>query len=151
MFFIKDKVSFFDSMRKLGIAGLIFGALFWIPAAAFYFGSAVTVGRVIEVVPQQGENSTAYHPKVAFEAAGAHTETVTGSIGRDESVYHVGQVMRVRYRPERPTEARVDDFFSIWGIPVFIQGICLAHIVLWSLVLRFMRKRSASPPLPAAA
>ncbi|MEZ0257295.1 MAG: DUF3592 domain-containing protein [Chthoniobacter sp.] len=151
MFFIKDKVSFVDSMRKLVIAGFIFGALFWIPAAAFYSGSAIAVGRIIEVVPEGTEDGTAYYPKVAFEAAGAHVETVTGSIGREESAYHVGQAMRVRYRPERPSKARGDDFFSLWGLPVLIQGGCLAQIVLWSLVLRFLRKRSASMPLSSAA
>jgi hypothetical protein len=151
VFFIKDKVSFFESMRMLGFAGLMFGALFWIPAVAFYSGSAVAVGQVVELVPQRTDDDPAYYPKVSYAVSGARTEAVIGSIGREESAYQVGQVMRVRYRPERPAEARVDDFFSLWGLPAFIQGVSMAHIVLWSFVLRFVRRRSAPSPVPAAA
>jgi len=146
-FFVKDKVVFWQSMRSLAIAGIAFGALFWIPAIAFYAGSSVAVGRIVEVEARaDSDGHTFYCPTFTFSTASGETQTVNSSDGGAESDYRVGNNVRVRYRPEHPTEARLDEFFSLWGIPVLAQGGSLFYLIVNSVVLRFARKNPPKSP-----
>jgi len=152
LFFVKDKLVFVESLRALAIAGVVFGALLWIPAIVFYSGSSVAVGRIVEVVARSNsEGETFYYPTFTFDVSDGRTQTVESSAGGPISEYQAGKAVKVRYRPERPSDARIENFFSVWGIPVLIQGICVIHLILWSVVLHFIRKNRLTTPQRSAA
>jgi Protein of unknown function (DUF3592) len=138
----KAKVTqFIEALRNLAIGGFAFGALFWIPAMSFYYGSAVTVGQVVSFVERStSEGGTSFHPVFSFSDSAGQSYSVTNSLGASPPDVSQGQSVPVRYRPQRPSEARIDSFFSRWGVPLLIQGVCVVHILLWSVVLRFLRR-----------
>jgi hypothetical protein len=140
--FRKDKLSFIEGLRSLAIGGFAFGALFWIPAISFYAGSAATAGRIVKMAERDSSDRMVWYPVFTYQDSTGRAQTVTSTTGFSNSTqYQPGQAVQIRYRPERLSDARFDSFFSIWGTPVLIQGICLGHIVIWSIALHYLRRR----------
>lgn len=140
----KQKVTdFVTALRSLAIGGFAFGTLLWIPAGAFFRDSATAEGRVVGIAEHSSsEDGIFYAPTFTFSDTQGITHTVTSSIAFASPQYRRGQTIKVRYRIDAPSDARIDDFFTIWGLPMTVQGGCAVHILLWSAILFFLRGRS---------
>ncbi len=113
------------------LAGL--GAL----AVAIYFVHSTTVflasaakaeGTVVAVDRSESktarrdgpgyEISVSYKPVVDFVAANGEKITLHSIVGSDPPMYHKGQKVEVVYLPEQPHQARINDFLSLWLMPL---------------------------------
>ena len=127
--------------QGLAIAGFLLGCYFWVRAWSFYSSSVVTTGLVTGLVEQPGNDGPAtYAPTVKFEASDGSVQTFTNGWGTSPNQLRPGAGVQVRYRPTHPAEASIDDFMSLWGLPVLIQGICIFDFFFAVAFLYYVRK-----------
>lgn len=134
-------------LRAMAIAFFAFGALLWIPAVMLYRDSEAAVGTVVSLVEQSdSEHSTCRFPIFKFTDPQGVEHTVTSSSGSEPPKYLPGELIPIRYDWKHPDDARPADFFTLWGMPLLLQGLGVFYFLLASVVLHFLRKQSAPQP-----
>jgi len=111
-----------------------------------------TDGKIIRMIEHKDKDEdTAYFPVFSFRDGQGKEQVIHSSSGSFPPAYEVGDTVPVLYNPNDPSNAKIDSFFSIWGIP-FITGI-IGLVVLpagllilyWpNLARRFKRQNEAS-------
>jgi Protein of unknown function (DUF3592) len=111
--------------------------------------AAHTDGKIIQMLEQKDNDQTAYFPVFSFHDAQGAEHTIHSSSGDFPPAYEVGDTVPVLYSTTNPAEAKIDSFFSIWGISLvtgILGGIDLpAGLVVWfwpTIVGIFTRKPS---------
>lgn len=67
-------------------------------------------------------SGSALFPVVVFNTSkGTHVEFV-GKSGSSSPSFVKGQQLDVIYKPENPTDARINTFLDLWGPPLFLTG-----------------------------
>ncbi|WP_128544816.1 DUF3592 domain-containing protein [Larkinella soli] len=107
---------------------------------------ADTVRTSGEVIAHEGRESTdsfnretkreytVYYPVVRYRTQTGQTVSFTSSVGSSTPDHQVGEEVGVRYVPNDPGSARVDEFFSLWLVPLVLT--CLgAGMIIASLGL----------------
>jgi hypothetical protein len=95
-----------------------------------------TVVRLEESSTSEG-GCCVYSPVVEFQAAG-QAYTFDGSNASDPPAYKIGQQVRVRYDPARPSIAQIDSFFERWLFPIMI----IPAMLFAALLLNFFMFRA---------
>jgi hypothetical protein len=114
------------------------GALIY--ALAFVHGGARARGQVVALVPHQdGELGTVYCPTFRFRDTHDTEHTVTSTMGSAPPEYRVGDFVRVIYRPESPEDAKIDSFWSVWGMALIPGSLGLLCLLVGILVLTWPR------------
>ena len=141
-----------DSSRR-SIAGMMIGGGSICALAAlvsllfgwrFVHSAARADARVIQMVEKHGEYGKLHAPVFVFRDANGAEYTVRSKTGTNPPKYQVGDTVSVLYSPENPERAKIDWFFSLWGLP-FVTGLLAAFhlpvgLLVWywpSLVQRF--------------
>jgi hypothetical protein len=123
----------------LSLVGLVFGALFWVPAASFYKRSHVTTGTVVAM--KAGEYDSAA-PVFTFKEGDGVELRKESEFYSSPAEFSVGQKISIRFLPGDPDSARPDTFWNIWVWPIIIQGASLL-VLVFSLVGRAVLRRFA--------
>jgi hypothetical protein len=127
--------------QGLAISGFLLGCYLWASAWTFYSSSVVTTGLVTNLVQQsQTDGPPTYAPTVQFLASNGTTQTFTSRWGTSPNKLRSGAAIQVRYRSNHPADASVDDFMSLWGLPLLVQGICVFDFFFAAAFLYFIRK-----------
>lgn len=127
----------------MAFAGFCFGGLLWIPAISFYNGSHTTTG----IVAGYTEHGAAKFPIFSFIDGAGVTHTIESNSGSEEPLYLPGQSLPIRYRLDEPLSARPSDFWTLWGLPIIVQGVCAFWLIIAMAVRRFVpqpRRESGS-------
>lgn len=76
---------------------------------------SIVVQHVNSNVHVNNNNGQSYtcDPTVSFATQSGQRVTITTS--SSSSTYHAGDAVSVRYHPNDPQDARIDDFFTMWG------------------------------------
>lgn len=121
-------------------AALLVGAIFSYQNTITFLGDALSVpGTVTDLVYSHSSSSTSYYPVVTFADASGQLTQFQSSSGSNPASYRVGEGVSVLYTAGQPDSARIDDFFSLWGVSL-IMGIigggfflagCLMILVPW--------------------
>src|SRR5689334_21369984 len=94
----------------------------------FKVGTRRTWGRVVRNDLQFHIDTYLHFPIVEFtDKQSGQQWTIEPTIGSNPPAYRSGDLVRVRYRPERPQEGRLDTTMK-WGIPgvfIILGGISL--------------------------
>ncbi|WP_206613484.1 DUF3592 domain-containing protein [Parahaliea mediterranea] len=80
-------------------------------------------GEVIDLVRSRSSDSTTYRPVVTFTSADGRKVEFTSSSGSNPPSFHRGEKVTVLYRPETPERARIESFFSLWGLALILGGM----------------------------
>jgi hypothetical protein len=93
-------------------------------------------GKIIRMLEQRDkDDDTVYYPVFSFHDAQGGEHTVHSSSGSFPPAYEVGDTVPVLYSSSDPTDAKIDSFFSVWGISLItgiIAGIDLpAGLIVW--------------------
>ena len=106
--------------------GLSLAGLLYARRSAFLSKTESAIGAVVEVrrSPAAKGGSDLYHPEIRFRTRTGETITFHS---RTESFlspsYRAGQELPIRYDPDVPTKAIIDDFSHKW------VGVCLSVLL----------------------
>jgi len=124
-------------MKKIAWCLCIVGALLLSSAVytavttqIFLTEAELTDGVVIDLVASRSSDSVTYSPVVQFETYSGQVVDLHSSTGSNPPSYEVGEIVLVYYRPDTPSDARVDSFFSLWGATLIlgVLGALLAFL-----------------------
>jgi len=123
MSFLKpDRESF--GLLIVGLASVALlaavGALIY--SWSFVHRAARADGRVVQLVERQDGEFRTLYPAFTFRDAHGVEHRVISSVGSTPPDHRVGDAVRVLYPTDAPTGAKIDDFFSVWGL-AFIMGL----------------------------
>jgi len=93
-------------------------------------------GKIIRMIQQEDkDDGTVYFPVFTFYDAQGAEHTIHSSSGSFPPAYEVGDTVPVLFSSADPTNAKIDSFFSVWGISLItgiISGIDLpAGFIIW--------------------
>ena len=78
-----------------------------------------------------------YHPVVQFNTTDGRLITFTNIAGANPPKYEIGNMLVVYYNPERPQDAVIKDWGSLWGGPlVFLVtgSLPIIGMVAWFII-----------------
>lgn len=105
-------------------AGMLWGAALFYSNTSTFLKDAITApGTVVDLVASRSSDSTTYRPSVEFTSRNGEPASFVASNGSNPPSYSVGQKVEVLYRPTNPRDARINDFFSLWGAATVLGGM----------------------------
>jgi hypothetical protein len=116
----------------VGIAALCGGVAWGFHTRAFLARAQSAPGAVVSLETyEDGDHTTMYKPVVQFTTSAGRETTFTGN-GSHPPAYDPGEAVTVLYDPADPDDARIKDFWSLWGGPTCLSllGIIFAVIAL---------------------
>ena len=137
--------------------GLLVGALIAVQHTRSFLADAVSApGTVQDLVARSstdsdGHSSTTFAPVVRFTTAQGESVTFFSSTSSYPPAYRVGESVEVLYRADDPGQARIHDWFSLWGLATILGGlgtVFTAVAVGLLLVGRRGRRDGLSDPPP---
>ena len=135
-------------VRKIMIIGLILTGIFLLGlsfhfyvSTSSYLKSAKSVeGTVIKLLPiEDDENNTTYAPVFEFKDQAGQSHVIESSLGRNPPAFEKGQKVEVLYDPASPQNAKLNEFFSLWGVAVIVGFIGMLSLI-FGLILFFIKK-----------
>lgn len=112
----------------MGLGSLAVSLFFYNSTSTFLKDAARAEGTVVELNRTESktkssdglryETSVSYKPVVNFVTAKGEKIELVSIMGSNPPMYHKGQKVEVLYLPAEPHKAEINDFFSLWGIPV---------------------------------
>jgi hypothetical protein len=125
-------------LAPLGIGCVIWSAISYIRINRFLRECIETRGEVIRLERSTGSaefGGTDYAPVFQFQTASGESITVTSDVAGTPAGFTVGQSVRVRYDPTKPSDAKIHTFFQTWGgcvipawVGLFFLGFVVAHM-----------------------
>ncbi|SFO30927.1 Protein of unknown function [Variovorax sp. PDC80] len=132
-----------------GVGAALFVMALLVAAHTVYFiRSAVHAqGEVIDLlhVESDDDGDGTWKPRVRFRTAAGETIDFESSTSSNPPSYEVGEAVRVLHAPGNPRNARIDSFFSLWGMPIVFGAIGTAFLVV---VLVLAIAAAATPAQP---
>ena len=101
---------------------LVGALLLYQHTSGFLAGAAHAEGTVTSLVSSGSSGSGTLAPVFQFAIGTGERVEVTGSVASRPPRYIRGEKVDVVYDPGRPQEARINDFFSLWGAAVIVGG-----------------------------
>lgn len=120
-------------------AGLLIGALVMLARTrAFLARAAETMGQVValdEELPLEAGDPHTYRPIVSFQVPGLPPIRFESMAHSSPPEYEIGASVRVLYDRDRPSEARIRSFVSLWLLPMILGGLGLIFTAVGSGLL----------------
>lgn len=101
---------------SIGLAMLIGTLLVYQNTQTFLATAHITNGTVIDLVSSRSNNGTTYAPVVVFYTQNDQEIAFTSSSGSNPASYDINDSVEVLYQPETPNDAKINSFFSLWGL-----------------------------------
>lgn len=94
-------------------------------------------GEVVGMLASRDDDGTMWAPRVRFRLPNGQSVDFVSSVRTKPPAYAAGDKVVVLYEPERPSEARIDDWMSWWFAPTLLGGLgtvftILGGAFLWS-------------------
>jgi len=108
----------------LVVGTLLLGVGIWLFMGKLEFvdHSTVADGIVTDLESSSSKNGRTYRPVVNFRDSGGQEQTFVSSMGSSPASYEVGESVKVRYEPGKPSMAVIDSFWEVWGIVTVVVG-----------------------------
>ncbi|HTL51090.1 MAG TPA: DUF3592 domain-containing protein [Planctomycetota bacterium] len=132
-------------------AGLILAGLLWgWQTQAFLNRATAARGIITQVIAYEGKkHRTYYKPVIAFTDARGIARGFTAQNGTTAPRYAVGEEVSLYYDPQDPEEARLDEWYPLWGAPTGLGFIGIVILMIGVIFNRLLGKR-ADPNAPSA-
>lgn len=116
---------------------MLIGAFFLFTNTQDFLKNALTAdGTVVELIRSRSSDSNTYRPVVKFETKDGSIIEFTSSSGSNPPSYSEGEIVEVLYQGWSPEQAKINGFFSLWGVPTILGGIgAVFFIVGFSIIL----------------
>lgn len=106
----------------LGAAFCAAAVFTWMRTRRFVEESVTDFGEVIKLVERHDEGVT-YAPVIRFAAPGGRVVEFTESVSSNPPAHRVGERVKILYRPEDPTRARVASTSSLYLLTIIFAAI----------------------------
>lgn len=121
---------------------LLMGAGAIYKSSSDFIGAAFsTAGTVVALEQSRNKNSATYAPVVQFLAGQDEPVEFTSSIGSNPASYHIGERVSVLYLPKDPYDAKLNDFFALWGAPIIMGALGGMFFIIGLALMLFARFR----------
>ncbi len=136
-------------LRIGGLLLLLFCPLWFLCAGALYQDArekeaswVKAPGRVLRLVAETSTgSSTVYHPLFEYATADGRTFRVRSNHGSNPPGYEVGESVPVLYSPEKPDEAVIHSFGSLYFAPLVLAIMGAAQFLLGAFLSYAGRRR----------
>ncbi|UFH57535.1 DUF3592 domain-containing protein [Spirosoma sp. KNUC1025] len=118
---------------------MLLGSFFSYRKTSKWLAKSVRVtGEVIDHAGKESVDSfnrdephydTVYYPVVRYRTQTGQTVTFTSSVGSSQPSHSIGQSVGVVYLPNELEKAEIDEFMSLWLVPVILMGIGFPMLV----------------------
>lgn len=112
-----------------GLFLLVLGAAFcaaavfsWMRTRRFVDESVSAFGEVIKLIERHDEGVT-YAPVIRFTGPGGRVVEFTESVSSNPPAHRVGEQVKILYRPEDPSRARVASTVNLYLLAMIFGGI----------------------------
>ncbi|MDR6983691.1 hypothetical protein J2X32_002327 [Rheinheimera pacifica] len=107
----------------VGVA-MLAGAFFvYNSTSAFLKDAATAEGIVVELLVSRTSDSISYRPLVEFTAQNGQVIEFAPTAGSNPARYAQGEQVEVLYQTARPSDAKINDFFSLWGVALILAAM----------------------------
>lgn len=133
-----------NTFGLIGLAMLIGTLLVYQNTQSFLATAHVTNGTVIDLVSSRSNNGTTYAPVVVFYTQDAKEIVFTSSSGSNPASFDINERVEVLYQPETPNDAKINSFFSLWGLCMIMGFLGFTFFAVGlgiTLVIRANKKR----------
>ncbi len=132
-----------------GIGMLIGAGFVYQNTYQFIHSASIAQGQVVELMHSTSDSSEkgVYNPKVRFQTNEDQVILFTSSSGSNPPAYAKGEIIEVLYPPRNPEEAKINDFFPLWGdvlIMGFIGGV-FTFIGICLLSIKSPKEKALKP------
>ena len=104
--------------------GMLAGAFFSFQSTSTFLETATAKpGVVTDLIYSRSSDSGTYYPVVRFEDGQGRSVEFQSSSGSNPASYARGESVRVLFTPGESESARIDGFFSLWGMALIVGGI----------------------------
>ncbi|HEV7893558.1 MAG TPA: DUF3592 domain-containing protein [Pyrinomonadaceae bacterium] len=126
---------FFEGLFCLVVGGAFCAAAVfsWMRTRRFIEESVPAVGEVIKLTEHHDEGVT-YAPVVRFAGPGGRVVEFTESVSSNPPAHRVGEQVKILYRPEDPTRARVASTLNLYLLAI-IFGVIGGAVSIVDLLL----------------
>ena len=143
----KLSIVLFLSVLLVGLTVLGLGLVDLGSTVAFLARAEQTEARFSGAIARSGGNhgGTFLYPTFQFTTSGGRVITFTSSSGSTAQPYADGEQVRIAYDPQRPEDARLLSFLTLWIAPTLLcaAGLLLAAgAVLVRAALTRQRRRA---------
>jgi len=123
-----------------GVAFVLLTTAFFLyqSTQSFLESAIVANGEVIELVRRNSTNSSStYSPRIHFKTQSGETIEFTSSSSSNPASYSKGEKVEILYLPSNPKDARINGFFSLWGLEAIFGGIGLVFLLVLMAIIVF--------------
>lgn len=108
-----------DSFVYVALGMVALGLFFLLRTIAFLRGAVATQGTVVGMEQYPGDHGPTYSPVVECVRPNGQPQRFTEESSSSHPGLQVGDAVPVKFDPERPESARIDQPFRMWGLPAF--------------------------------
>jgi hypothetical protein len=104
---------------------------FWYNSNTAFLERAITTeGTVVDLVVNRSSDSRSYSPVVEFVSQEGRLVEFVSQTGSNPPDYSRGERVGVLYLPSEPKQAKINDFFSLWGGLLVVGGLGLIFFLI---------------------
>lgn len=124
----------------VGIGLLVAAGIFAERTNRFVGQALTTSGEVVDLVRSRSSSSSSgtrnytFKPRVRFSAPDGRSIEFLSSVGSNPPGFAIGEQVKVLYDLADPTDARIDDFVSLWLIPLIFGGIGAVFFIVGAIM-----------------
>lgn len=128
--------------------GMMAGSFFLYQNTATFLESAISAeGEVVELVRSSSSSSSTsgssytYAPVVKFKTSKGESIEFKSTTSSNPPSYTRGERVEILYTEDKPHEAKINSFFSLWGGAVIVGGIGVVFFLIGAgIILSGFRK-----------
>ena len=114
---------------------------FYTSTTKFLETANTTDGTVIKLLQETDEkNSTTYRPVFEFTDESGKDHVIESGTSSNPPAFKKGETVEILYDPSSPEDAKINSFFSLWGISL-VFGIVGGSFLAFGAVFLFIKKR----------
>ncbi|MFC6633346.1 DUF3592 domain-containing protein [Microbulbifer taiwanensis] len=130
------------TFTAIGLAMLIGTFLLYSNTRDFLKTAITTDGTVVALVPSRSSNSVTYAPVIQFQDKTGRLVEFMSSSSSNPPSYDEGEKVEVFYQASAPESARINGFFSLWGLPTILGGLGILFFLVGFSIIVFGRLKN---------
>lgn len=114
----------------VGTLALGGGICLFVGKLEFLERSLEVAGVVSDMESSSSKNGRTYYPVVTYQDSGGQEQTFVSQMSSSPPSYEVGEAVKVRYEPGKPSMAVIAAFWEVWGTVTVAAGLGLIFLAI---------------------
>jgi hypothetical protein len=107
----------------IGVGMFVGAILIYQSVGSFLAEATKTEGTVVRLDQSRSNDSTIYSPVVQFTNKDGQAIEFVSSTGSNPPSHSEGEKVEILYHPKNPQNAKINDFFSLWGGSIILGSM----------------------------